>query len=305
MRRLIAVCAAAVLTAGLAPTFVPATASTPACRVRNVDTGTTYVGSGANLQTAIDEATSGATLRIRGVCVGGFRIESEERGRQLTLVGVATERVPVPRLDAQQRRRVLTIRRTDVTIRNLLLTNGFAEYAGGGIYTSGGTLTLTGTTVVSRNYAPAYGGGIFALNGTVVLRSDAAVLRNGSEHGGGIVAHHIVMTGASSVGRNGAISAGGIRTYRGTITMRDTATVVRNTAWAGRGGGIFIAQGTVLTLDDSARVTRNLAAGSGGGILALTNAIVRVCSVDVAISPNTPDDPPATVACTEPRAASR
>jgi hypothetical protein len=129
-----------------------------------------------------------------------------------------------------------------------------------------------------------------------VLEQEATVVRNASEQGGGIAAHHVVMTGAASVRRNTAIgAAGGIRVYRGTITMHDTTRVMRNEA--GRGGGMLVAQGTALTLHDTSRVTLNRATRSGGGILVLTNSVIYSCSDGVAISPNVPDDPPATQPC--------
>src|SRR5829696_584559 len=70
---------------------IPVRANTPACRVTNLSTNQVYDGSGGNLQTAIDHASPGTHLRIRGVCAGNFSIT-----KRLRLLGVATTAFPVP-----------------------------------------------------------------------------------------------------------------------------------------------------------------------------------------------------------------
>ncbi|MFF4042073.1 hypothetical protein [Streptomyces sp. NPDC001816] len=102
-----------------------------------------------DLQTAINNASSGDTLLVRGTCTGNFVID-----RNLTLIG--------------RRGAVLDGNQTGFTVRinsgvqaqltTLTITNGRADN-GGGIANLGGTLTVTRSTV-RNNTATNNGGGI-------------------------------------------------------------------------------------------------------------------------------------------------
>jgi hypothetical protein len=56
------------------------------CDVQNQTTATHYYGTGANLQTAINSASRGDTLQVRGTCIGNFTIANTS----LSLVGLGT-----------------------------------------------------------------------------------------------------------------------------------------------------------------------------------------------------------------------
>lgn len=68
---------------------------------------------------------------------------------------------------------------TNVTLDNLLITHGRAtgtghDGNGGGIYTSGSTITIGNDTTVSYNTVNYYGGGIFNAGGTVTINGTVA-----------------------------------------------------------------------------------------------------------------------------------
>ena len=65
----------------------------------------------------------------------------------------------------------------------------------------------------------------------------------------------------------------------------------------------MVNDGATLILDDAASVDGNTAVNEGGGVyVEVPEDKVYVCSAQVAISPNSPDDPPATLPCPARRA---
>lgn len=113
-------------------------------------TQTVNCGAGADLQAAINAASAGDTLRVRGTCTGNFTI-----GKLLTLTGVEGSH---PTLNGGGTGRTLTILvGATVVVERLTITAGSAVN-GGGILNSG-TLTLE-KSAVSGNTA-GFGGGIF------------------------------------------------------------------------------------------------------------------------------------------------
>ena len=136
----------------------------------------------------------------------------------------------------------------NLTLRDVIITGGFAEN-GGGIYNSYGTVTLKDKSSVSGNTASA-GGGIYNLQvGTVTLKDNSSVSNNTADKGNG----------------------GGILNYRGmgnygacTVTLSDKSSVSGNTADR-YGGGIYNDEYATVTLSDKSSVTNNTA-GDGGGI---------------------------------------
>jgi hypothetical protein len=271
------------------------------CRVRNPTIGGRYVGGGANLQRAIQEAPRRSVLIIRGRCVGTFRIN-----KALTLVGRRIKGAPLPTLDGNGDGTVLTTGNlSHVTVRNLRITGGtatpsrFGGSRGGGIANYGGRVVLEGASRVSGN-AAENGGGIWNA-GTLVMRDRAVVARNGARGflgvGGGIYKARGVlrMRDSSSVRRNIAgLNGGGIFHFLGDVVLRDDAAIRFNTA-RNLGGGLYF-EGRTLTFRGSAQVTDNTA-NAGGGIYDGIGNPIRVCSPTVAISPNDPDDPPPTTPC--------
>jgi nitrous oxidase accessory protein NosD len=103
-------------------------------------------GSGANLQTAIDQATGGTRLQVQGLCVGTFLV-----GKNISLIGSPTAAFPSATLDGDDAGTVLEVPAGIVVIRYLTITNGDADFGGGIINRD--TVRLQGRSTVSGNVA--------------------------------------------------------------------------------------------------------------------------------------------------------
>ena len=104
-RHSISVLIAAILTLALIPTLEAspaAAAMSDACSVKNTDTGRTYKA----LQTAVDAATTGARLVVKGTCVGTTRIDKD-----LSIEGARTAASRKPTLDGVRKGRVMVVDR--------------------------------------------------------------------------------------------------------------------------------------------------------------------------------------------------
>jgi hypothetical protein len=303
-----------------------ASAADPPCYVKNVSTGHVYAGSGPNLQTAIDAAASGVSLHIQGTCEGAFTIR-----HNVSLVGVKSPTYPEKAtLDGDHQGTVLTVMKTKVWIRNLVITNGEAPEGAGidsrgsvtlnghtavtgnhaawgaGVFSNQGALTMNNASSISDNTTDNYGGGVYVNLGALTMNDSSTITGNRASHGGGVYSYQdtFTMNDASRVSGNTSTGdGGGIAHYDAPLTLNDSAKVSGNTA-GGDGGGIWSIGGPgVPTLGGSASVVGNTAAGVGGGIDNFGNAKVYVCDGPNdfwtgAISPNTPDDPPTEVQTT-------
>ncbi|GGV27204.1 hypothetical protein GCM10010260_79560 [Streptomyces filipinensis] len=220
---------------------------------------------GQNLQTAIDNAPSGSTIVVTGVCVGQFTIA----GKNLTLVGSGSGAT----LDGGQAGRTLTKfgPGNTVQLNNLTVAHGVDPNFGGGIINYEGTLSLTRVTV-RQNVAPD-GGGIF--NGGTLVVSGSVVRDNSSGSapqgtGGGIfnnnpgtatVVNSLIQH--NTVSGTGSAGGGLYESVNSSVTLNRT-TVQNNSAEFG--GGLF--SHSTMTVNHST-VQSNAATGgpgSGGGI---------------------------------------
>ena len=184
-------------------------ASPTACRVRNTNTGKTYTA----LQAAVDAASKGDRLTVRGTCHGGARSST----RSLVIEGIETPTSGSAILDGDHRTRVLLIAEgVRVKLRDLVIRDGRAsvrQMVGSRAAVSqrpdlrpngrrhpeqgtpgprrcrrarqrrgcrrwhhnGGTLVLRGRSLISRNVAHADGGGIYSMDGRVTLDDSSRV----------------------------------------------------------------------------------------------------------------------------------
>jgi hypothetical protein len=214
------------------------------CVVRNLTLSVSYTGTGSNLQTAIDAATSRDTLQIRGLCVGNFTVATN-----LKLVGKPMVGYPKATLDGNDAGRVLFVGRVNVTIDSLAIKNGRAPFVGPGLFGGGifndGALTLNGSSSVSGSTA-AIGGGI-ANDGTLTLNDSSSVTGNTADDGGGIANYGVLrLNDFVSVSGNTATfelgGGGGIANFGNSVAvLSDSSSVSRNQASSGYGGGIYSA----------------------------------------------------------------
>jgi hypothetical protein len=268
-----------VLVTGTLAVLAPVADATGApCRVTNLRTMLVYEGTGSNLQTAIDTATIGDNLRVRGVCVGNY-----VTGKSLKLLGVSTTAYPTPTLDGNAAGVVLTVNAGSTKLMDLVITHGSADLCqnGGGIQVSRyGNVTLLGSSSVTGNVSNCLAGGIFNA-GSVIMKGSSSVRDNTAVSGGGIYnwdwrtrAASLTMRGSSSVSGNTAVGQGGGIFNADTVAMFGSSSVMANSTTRGGnsesgdgGGGIFNgALGTVI-MNGHARVSGNTSAWRGGGII--------------------------------------
>lgn len=218
----------------------------PKCTVKPTD----------DLQTAIDNAADGATLRL---CKGTFP-SNLKVSRNLTIVGAGTAATV---LDGGGVSPVLAVRSgAVVSVQGATLTNGFhgTESGGGVVVSDASTLTLTKCVV--SNCLAGFGGGIYVDSGLVTLdgtkvTGNRAVLSGNPSAGGGVyvlngtlnVVNGSVIGGKKTADANQAWMGAGLYTY-GTATFAKGTKVTGNlglvnSTLAPDGGGIYKADGTV------------------------------------------------------------
>ena len=141
-RRMLSILATLGLMAGVF-TITASSASATACLA------TDGVASSSNLQTIIDGALTGDTIRVKGTCVGNFAFPGGGTAASLTLWGKGQ---PKATLDGNQSGTVVAVSTsTTVTLKNVLVTNGNTAFSGGGICNSG-TVNLIGNTQVNAQH---------------------------------------------------------------------------------------------------------------------------------------------------------
>ncbi|MFI5398766.1 MAG: TolC family protein [Candidatus Binatia bacterium] len=106
----------------------------------------------------------------------------------------------------------------NLTVQNLTIASGSADF-GGGIFSNGGTLTVTNSTF-SGNSAGYVGGGIYNDGGTLTVTNSTF---SGNS------------AGYDGLGGGAGISSGRIYIFEGTVTV--TNTIIANSTWGGNCAG--------------------------------------------------------------------
>lgn len=229
------------------------------------------------VQTAVNAATAGDTLKIAGTCTGVNNQGGDDQtvyiDKDLSLVGGydVTNWLATPdpdtnptTLDAEGNGRVMRINNANVTLTNLTLTNGDFSNVGGGIFTTGG-LTLN-NSVVTDNHSDSVGGGIYTL-GTTFLLQNSVIENNQSDDsslgGGGLFLESTVTDAQimnSTIRNNHAVAGGGLYNHA-TMTTIENSAIYSNTATSGNGGGVYNSYSTNgLTLLNSS-ISQNTGSG--------------------------------------------
>jgi hypothetical protein len=306
--------------------FVPvASGLSPGCRITNQATRQTYPG----LQSAVNAASPGDTLLVRGTCTGTTTV-----GIDLNLRGQRRGR-SAPTLDAGGSGAVLTINHSSrVAISSLMVTGGTSGGVvigaagmvildhstvsgnrgvfGGGIANDGGMLIVDNSRV-TNNTATVDGGGIDTYPaGAVTVLGASAINNNTAELNGGGIANFdsatVTLSDSSRIGGNTAFGSGGgiynscdfVKPCTGGVTLRDAARVDNNTARGkgaipGNGGGISNGGGAssqpglTVTMSDGSRIDDNTAAQDGGGIFVNNGTLIGVVP-GANVRHNSPDD---------------
>lgn len=240
----------------------------PSPKVKNESTGQIYT----DLTVAINAATPGDSLELRGTFVGNFTIT-----KNLMLEGVEDAV-----LDGGEAGTVLTIPGDiDVTVglKNLTIQNGFSTTTpGGGInctITTPSSLTLEKVKLV--NNAGQYGGGLYFSSGNLIatecyVANNTATSMYLSGGGGGIyIIDAVASLSECEIEKNAAIGTdeggnadgGGIFIYSSVCGL-SKLKVKDNTASA-NGGGIAQHNGNSITTIQHCYIYRNIGAANGGG----------------------------------------
>ena len=166
----------------------------------------------------------------------------------------------------------------EVIISNSQFYRNTAQIAGGGIYLSGGMMTITGSTF-SENNGGGNGGGVYNILGTLTVEESTFSQNEASSHGGGIENVGTLSIFDSTFAENiTGIQGGAIYNNQiGTASIFNS-TISGNHS-SSQGGGIYSISESPLTVLNST-ITGNSAANQGGGIYSnnvtptITNSIV-------------------------------
>jgi hypothetical protein len=263
------------------PLSVVAAPSIASCVVRTQGTHVTY----GTVQAALDASPAGATILVRGTCVG-TTIVSKDAAIRAAPIRTSYRAT----LDGDLGGSVISISAgVTVTLERLIITRGFFSFLdphpGGGGILNRGTLILK-RSIVSESTGQQ-GGGIANLGDATILNS--TIDHNGVYQGGNIYNAGTLLVKDSRLTRGGGrfgqglwnsfgasatlirtsvtdsdpalpFSGGGIENY-GDLTL-DHSTVARNVSLWGAG---ILNQGTAHL--DSSTVVNNFSAFGGGGIL--------------------------------------
>jgi hypothetical protein len=201
--------------------------------------GNGTIKRGASSNAALLQITSSGNYTIEGVTLQGMAPSGSTTTNQYSV------------LDIQNG----TVELTGVTIKGNTMTSG----NGGGIYISGGTVTLddcevSDNLVIGSNL----GGGIHISGGTVTLKGTTVSGNDTGGTGGGISINAsgaaLFIDEASEITENTSTSDGGgvwIGTSGGTVTLKGASVIKKNNG-GNRGGGVFLgANGSNLILEGS------------------------------------------------------
>ncbi len=218
----------------------------------------------ANLQTKIDNAAPGSTLKIKNTCVGQFSV-----AKDLKLVGD-----PSATLDGDQQPHTLQVTAGKVLLSHLIVTGGFSTALGDGTGIShlGGDLTLRHVTVRGNRIntpgngpgALCSGAGMFSSGGTLKIFDS-------------LFAKNVAKARAS----NAADVFGGALFRSGNLRIEDSTFGNNQAVSRPNGTNAGSAQGGAIVLNNGELVIRrstfegNLAKvdAPGGGVTALGGAI--------------------------------
>ena len=164
---------------------------------------------------------------------------------------------------------IYMVTNSTANIQNTLIaSNTNTAGLGGGIFVSGSSATITGSTV-SYNKAPL-GGGINVYNSLVSITDTVVGNNNANEDGGGIYlsiqASELELTNSTITSNTANTNGGGIYLQDGKITLENC--FIENNYSNQNGGGIYMTPSLGLPnlYFDSGHIRSNTADGDGGGI---------------------------------------
>ena len=179
---------------------------------------------------------------------------------------------------------ILVYRRTTLTLTNSRVQNNIANWAGGGISSSGSLIINNSEITGNHAQGPSasFGGGINVDLADSVIITGSLIQNNSSvDAGGGLSSHYttnITITNTSILdNRSERASGGGLFVDNGGATVSQS-TFARNSALVG--GGITVSHGTLTAANST--VSGNSASQHGGGVSAESSGIVTLINSTVA-----------------------
>ena len=157
---------------------------------------------------------------------------------------------------------VIQVNSGSVTIKNGTITGGKSNENGGGIYVTGGELTLSNVTVTGNH--SGNGGGIRVESGTLTMQN-SNVTNNTATYGGGIYVGSngtLNMSGGSIANNTASGSGGGIYSNYGAVNLSGGS--IADNSSSDNGGGVYMNGGNIVMSGGS--VTGNTSTYLGGGI---------------------------------------
>lgn len=218
-----------------------------------------------NLQDAINAASSGDTLDIKGIFIGPFSVTKNLilKGRHKAV------------LDGACSTTVLTISTsaaaaspTTVVLENLTIQNGFTEaFGGAGILNIDGNVVLKDCKIINNTTLEGFGGGILNITVSGFVASltiiDSKIFRNKSQFGGGIANNggFLDIRNSKIAFNKSVLDGGGVHSLGGTNTLFNTK-IIHNTA-SRNAGGFGNNVGSLTTLN-KVKIIENKAVFGGG-----------------------------------------
>ncbi len=152
---------------------------------------------------------------------------------------------------------------SDLHLESVTVSGGAAGFAGGGILTDRGNLTLTDSNIFS-NTAGGIGGGILNIGGDLTLTDSNVFSNTAGQAGGGILTDNgnLILTDSQVIDNHASGSGGGIYSNVSVLILTDSS-ILNNRV--GQTGGGILNNGGNLILTDSAIIS-NSAGIAGGGI---------------------------------------
>lgn len=242
----------------------------------NGDNTTDYSSADASaLQTAVNAAASGATLKIAGTCTGVQTVSGQTQtvyiNKQITLIGGYTtanwtatpDPVANPTvLDANSGGRVLYITTNgDATAQNLILQNGSSAFRGAILHF--GPLTLHQSQI--QNSTAPVGGGIYSLGSDLTVTRSSFVSNTAGTSGAGVYNDSTVTTIENSTFSNNQVTgSGGAGDGGGAIYAvgNSVPTTIRYSTFSGNGSA---GSGGALLVDDNVTLFASIIANSASG----------------------------------------
>ena len=249
---------------------------------------------GIAVQTAVNNATTGDTIKVAGICTG---VQLEDGSLQtvyiddsLTLVGGHTPpnwlASPNPityptTLNAEQAGRVVYIDRDNhVTLTHLSLTGGYIADDGGGLYNNRSQVTINNTNIYS-NSAGDDAGGIYNNNGTMFLNGTKIYTNTAVDDGGGIYSDgnsRLYLSNTELSYNRTTFFGGGIFNRNTTLQITDSILDYNESE---QGGGLYNASGNAIFTATNTLFDYNTVQNNGGGLTNLgTGTIVSSTIID-------------------------